>query len=40
MTFEAVPPGQAPSIIKPKVISSENFSALQIVKASNGMIEN
>lgn len=40
MTFEAVPPGQAPSIIKPKVISSENFSTLQIMNARNGIIVN
>ena len=40
ITFDAVPPGHAPSIKKPSVISFEKLKILQIVIANTGIIVN
>ena len=39
MTFEAVPPGQEPKIIKPSAISLGKLKRLTIIKERRGMIE-
>ena len=40
MTFDAVPPGHAPKIRKPKVISLLKLKIKHISKARSGIIEN
>ena len=40
ITFDAVPPGQDPKIIKPRINSSFSPKAVDRKKAKNGIIEN